>query len=156
MKIKVVSNDEKPLKVTNFMIRAFIIDRVYMDIIINTLILVLSKDAFMKSYNTISNILGVNYGGDKIFLNGEDVTTKIREKDVTKVVSPVSSIKAVRFKMVDLQRKLAEGKEEEIKPLNQLQSIKKSKQEETEKIKDYYTRPFRRKKYPGQRFQCNT
>ena len=49
--------------------------------------------------------------GDKIYLNGEDVTTKIREKDVTKVVSPVSSIKEVRFKMVDLQRKLAEGKD---------------------------------------------
>ena len=49
--------------------------------------------------------------GDKIYLNGEDVTTKIREKDVTKVVSPVSSIKDVRFKMVDLQRKLAEGKD---------------------------------------------
>ncbi len=49
--------------------------------------------------------------GDKVFLNGEDVTRKIREKDVTQVVSPVSSIKEVRFKMVDLQRKMAEGKD---------------------------------------------
>ena len=49
--------------------------------------------------------------GDKVFLNGEDVTTKIREKDVTQVVSPVSSIKEVRYKMVDLQRKLANGKD---------------------------------------------
>ena len=49
--------------------------------------------------------------GDKIFLNGEDVTTKIREKDVTQVVSPVSSIKEVRYKMVDLQREMAKGKD---------------------------------------------
>ena len=49
--------------------------------------------------------------GDKVFLNGEEVSQKIREKDVTKVVSPVSSIKEVRYKMVDLQRKLAEGKD---------------------------------------------
>ena len=49
--------------------------------------------------------------GDKIYLNGEDVTTRIREKDVSEVVSPVSSIKEVRYKMVDLQRKMAEGKD---------------------------------------------
>ena len=49
--------------------------------------------------------------GDKVFLNGEDVTKKIRDKDVTKVVSQVSSIKEVRYKMVDLQRKMAEGKD---------------------------------------------
>ena len=49
--------------------------------------------------------------GDKIFLNGEDVTTKIREKDVTQVVSPVSSIKEVRYKMVALQREMAKGKD---------------------------------------------
>ncbi len=49
--------------------------------------------------------------GDKIYLNGEDVTTRIREKDVTQVVSPVSAIKEVRYKMVDLQRKMAEGKD---------------------------------------------
>ena len=49
--------------------------------------------------------------GDKIFLNDEDVTKKIREKDVSQVVSPVSAIKEVRYKMVDLQRKMAEGKD---------------------------------------------
>ena len=49
--------------------------------------------------------------GDKVFLNGEDVTKKIREKDVSQVVSPVSAIKEVRYKMVDLQRKMAEGKD---------------------------------------------
>lgn len=48
--------------------------------------------------------------GDIVYLNGKDVTKEIRSKEVTKIVSPVSSIKEVRYVMVDLQRKLAEGK----------------------------------------------
>ena len=48
--------------------------------------------------------------GDIVFLNGKDVTKDIRSKEVTKIVSPVSSIKEVRFLMVELQRKLAQGK----------------------------------------------
>lgn len=48
--------------------------------------------------------------GDRVFLNGREVTSKIRSKEVTRIVSPVSSIKEVRLVMVDLQRKLAEGK----------------------------------------------
>ena len=42
-----------------------------------------------------------------VLLNGEDVTEKIRSKEVTEIVSFVSSIKEVRFKMADLQRALA-------------------------------------------------
>ncbi len=49
-------------------------------------------------------------GQQLVFLNGKNVTEKIRSKEVSSFVSPVSSIKEVRFKMVDLQRKLAEGK----------------------------------------------
>lgn len=49
--------------------------------------------------------------GDRVFLNGEDVSKEIREKAVSQVVSPVSSIKEVRFKMVDLQRRMSEGKD---------------------------------------------
>ena len=45
------------------------------------------------------------------FLNGEDVTEKIRSKEVSELVSPVSSIKEVRLAMVNLQRKMAEGKD---------------------------------------------
>ena len=48
--------------------------------------------------------------GDIVFLNGKNVTKEIRSKEVTSIVSPVSSIKEVRFLMVDMQRKLAEGK----------------------------------------------
>lgn len=49
-------------------------------------------------------------GEQTVFLNDENVTKRIRDKDVSEFVSPVSSIKEVRFKMVDLQRKMAEGK----------------------------------------------
>ena len=50
--------------------------------------------------------------GDKdiIYLNGEDVSTKIREKEVTAIVSKVSSIIPVREEMVKVQRNLAKGK----------------------------------------------
>ena len=48
--------------------------------------------------------------GKKVFLNGEDVTEKIRSKEVSVIVSPVASINEVRYKMVDLQRRMAEGK----------------------------------------------
>ena len=45
-----------------------------------------------------------------VLLNGEDVTEKIRSKEVSQLVSQVSSIKEVRLSMVKLQRKMAEGK----------------------------------------------
>ena len=47
---------------------------------------------------------------DLIYLNGEEVSERIRQKDVAKIVSPVSSIKEVRFKLNDIFRKYAEGK----------------------------------------------
>lgn len=45
-----------------------------------------------------------------VFLDGKNVTDKIRSAEVTKIVSLISSIKEVRLNMVKLQRKLAEGK----------------------------------------------
>lgn len=49
-------------------------------------------------------------GEDKFYLNGEDVSKKIREKQVNDLVSQVSHIPVVRNSMVDLQRKLAKDK----------------------------------------------
>lgn len=46
-----------------------------------------------------------------VFLNGRNVTKQIRSKEVSAIVSQISSIKDVRLLMVDLQRKLAEGKD---------------------------------------------
>ena len=50
------------------------------------------------------------YPDGEIFLNGEDVTKRIRENDVNNFVSPVSTIKIVRDKLLEIQRKIAEGK----------------------------------------------
>lgn len=47
---------------------------------------------------------------EDVFLNGEKVTQKIRENEVNNMVSPVSVIPMVREKLLDLQRKMAEGK----------------------------------------------
>ena len=46
----------------------------------------------------------------KIYLNGKEVTDEIRSKEVTELVSQVSSIVEVRINMVELQRNLAKGK----------------------------------------------
>lgn len=46
----------------------------------------------------------------EVFLNGEEVTKKIRENDVTNFVSPISTIPIVRNKLLEIQRKIAQGK----------------------------------------------
>lgn len=46
----------------------------------------------------------------EVFLNGENVTKRIRENEVNSMVSPVSVIPIVREKLLYLQRKMAEGK----------------------------------------------
>ncbi len=50
-------------------------------------------------------------GKQKVLLNGEDVTDEIRGKEVSLMVSQVSSIKQIRVAMVDIQRKMAQGKD---------------------------------------------
>ena len=50
-------------------------------------------------------------GTQKVYLNNEDVTSQIRSKEVSKIVSQISSIKEVRFAMVEVQRNLAKGKD---------------------------------------------
>lgn len=46
-------------------------------------------------------------GVQKIFLDGEDVSKQIREHNISAYASEVSKIKAVRLKMVDMQRAIA-------------------------------------------------
>ena len=48
-------------------------------------------------------------GRDVIYLNGINVTDKLREKAVAKIVSQVSAIKEVRFALNDIFRKCAEN-----------------------------------------------
>jgi cytidylate kinase len=47
---------------------------------------------------------------EEVFLNGINVSQKIREEEVTKMVSPVSVLPMVREKMLILQREMAKGK----------------------------------------------
>jgi CMP/dCMP kinase len=46
---------------------------------------------------------------DRSYLDGEDVSAEIRGDEVTRAVSAVSSVPAVRSRLVDLQRALAGG-----------------------------------------------
>ncbi len=46
---------------------------------------------------------------DRSYLDSEDVSSEIRGAEVTKAVSAVSSVPAVRARLVDLQRRLADG-----------------------------------------------
>ena len=49
-------------------------------------------------------------GIQNFFLNGENVSDRIRTKEVDNIVSQVSHLLPVRLSMVELQRKLANGK----------------------------------------------
>jgi len=53
--------------------------------------------------------VGHDPGEDRSFLAGEDVSTEIRGDAVTKAVSAVSAVPAVRTRLVELQRALAGG-----------------------------------------------
>ena len=58
----------------------------------------------------LSSKINIEFTKDnKVLLDGVDVTDKIRSKEVTSIVSPISSIVKVRENMVNLQRKLALG-----------------------------------------------
>ena len=46
-------------------------------------------------------------GSQRTFLDGEDVSGKIREPHVSMAASNISSLKCVRLKMVEMQRKIA-------------------------------------------------
>jgi cytidylate kinase len=59
-----------------------------------------------------SNVqMSVSYDpeGDRSYLEGEDVSAEIRGDEVTRAVSAVSSVPAVRTRLVELQRAMAGG-----------------------------------------------
>lgn len=47
----------------------------------------------------------------KFYVDGDDVSLEIRTPEVTAIVSKVAAIREVRVKLVDLQRKISEGKD---------------------------------------------
>ena len=56
-------------------------------------------------------LINIDIERDKFFLNGKDVSLEIRTPKVTGMVSYVAKIKEIREKMVELQRKISEGKD---------------------------------------------
>ena len=64
------------------------------------------KEKIVESLNEI--VLDIQE--NRFFLNGKDVSEEIRTPEVTGSVSPVSAIREVREKLVDLQREISLGK----------------------------------------------
>lgn len=54
--------------------------------------------------------ISLDTAGQRMFLNDEDVTDKIRTPEVSMAASDVAAIPEVRIKLVELQRNLAKGK----------------------------------------------
>jgi cytidylate kinase len=55
----------------------------------------------------ITKKAGIDFEGDRVLLNGEDVTVEIRSLEVTNTVSNISAIKEIRQILVDKQRNYA-------------------------------------------------
>lgn len=69
------------------------------------------KEKIIESLPSIHIDMKNEQGVQKVYLNNEDVTNEIRSKEVTKIVSQVSSIVEVRLAMVEVQRNMAKGKD---------------------------------------------
>jgi CMP/dCMP kinase len=68
------------------------------------------KEAISRHAESIAITLKPGEAGQVVLLNGEDVTTDIRSREVTLHVSQVSSVERVRLRLVGMQRQLAQGK----------------------------------------------
>ena len=64
-------------------------------------------DAVIPQLENISIDLGFSEEGQRIYLNGEDVSEKIRQNEISAYASKVSAIPAVRAFLLEMQRKLA-------------------------------------------------
>ena len=66
-------------------------------------------DAVAAVANRAELSVGYDPDEDRSYLDGEDVSVEIRGEAVTKAVSAVSAVPAVRARLVDVQRSLAAG-----------------------------------------------
>ena len=57
--------------------------------------------------DTVTMDIEYNDKGQKVIVNGEDVTPYIREHNISMAASTISKIHAVRLKLADLQRQIA-------------------------------------------------
>ena len=60
--------------------------------------------------DAIMKFIDIEISNEVVFLNGEDVTNKLRDQKVSSLVSDISSLQKVRSKMVELQRKISLNK----------------------------------------------
>jgi CMP/dCMP kinase len=68
-----------------------------------------NQDAVQAAAAAANLSVGHDPDTDRSYLDGEDVSSEIRGNEVTKAVSAVSTVAAVRARLVDLQRSLAAG-----------------------------------------------
>jgi cytidylate kinase len=66
-------------------------------------------DAIAAAATDVSMSVGFDPDVEQTLLGGEDVSVLIRGEDVTRAVSAVAAVPAVRTRLVQLQRQLAEG-----------------------------------------------
>lgn len=69
----------------------------------------ISSEGLLAHLNDIKINLAYTDEGQRIFLNGEDVSERIREADVSIAASDIAIVPEVRLKLVELQRELAKG-----------------------------------------------
>ena len=77
---------------------------------INQNISVEEKDKIAKMLEDIKIDFEIKNGKDEILLNGQNVTKRIRQKDVAKIVSKISEIKEVRENLNNIFLKISQGK----------------------------------------------
>ncbi len=65
-------------------------------------------DAIATLMNSIQVVIQYDENGNRTYLNHQDVSQAIREPDISRLASAISAKRAVREKMVGLQRKLGE------------------------------------------------
>ena len=53
--------------------------------------------------------LQIQVGDGRVLLNGEDITNKIRNSEITALVKPIADHPGIRRHLIDLQRRIADG-----------------------------------------------
>lgn len=66
-------------------------------------------NAIAAHVNEVNISVGYENGTQRMYLDGQDVSEAIRTPDASMAASKVSSVPEVRVRLVDLQRKIAEG-----------------------------------------------
>ena len=69
----------------------------------------LDENSVAKFIDNIDLKIVYENGAQKTILRGEDVSSKIRQNEVSMMASNISSLPCVRLKMVEMQRKVAAG-----------------------------------------------